>query len=912
MSIKQLSLFENVPPEQDTKAVTTLEEINDLDIIILLSALAANAIPQTDSTLISALANDPRAIAIAQTFDRPKLVRQLRLSQPQKESEFIKPTFKGNQVFYREREIGRIQLVYKSPSPGELQAKLTHESTIDRFLEFLQKKYQIVSLHESNYHVQIFIPQTQQSNNIEELWIEFIEKVIFSIYGDFQYQLSGLMQTFMTMLKSVTLAGRGFSTLEIPIITRDQAKVLAALYLAVFEQVNDRQNQRQKKIDLLIKAIESGELSLKDLKSTQKELEDKQEMQAKEFKKYRDYFQKVLSKLLDEQRAIYHEIRTLDEQLKKTGLSKAQVSKLQKQKDKIESQIIFHEGSIEEKRRLLEESDGNPFEFIKKQKQTDLLKPIQAIAKSFNKTATEQINSTRGDIFTQCILEMYRLLENPKLETIPEPLLTIRPKTLAARTAGDDGKDFCYSCGVTLDAKTARWRVARFMFERPSQRRQSSSSEDRPFICSSCSVLSFASPLKVTDDSIILRLKPIREKSGYDDRVRLYNLKEYLRGLTTGELDVTAGKYIILNSQKDKTNNGDIASQKLGLKQYALAKIASKLPLEVLSDWEIDLYLQKSTPDKLERRQLILLKGIMEGYNQNIIIKDAKTQEQKNEQKINLKLKDAKTQQQKNEQKINLKLGDAIRYVQQDMPYLAEFIVSGVPDYNLKFENKIWLESIRELYWKQINEDVRNQKRSKGVYSMSETTMSKRAKIYEDVAALTGLLYPFIEWAEFLIKKDKEMEEKRKQGKKEQDNLDEKTIDKIKKEVAREISKIIENVKDEHFFTYYASIGDQDRTKIKATLKRDRDTYFIYDQARKLIFEKLKISEDIEVKKDGVASLNLTLDDIKNAYTYFANDPLYTDKQGDKNWREFTYRLKLSLYTRFPELVRKLSSKGDK
>jgi hypothetical protein len=894
MSIKQLSLFENVPPAQDTKAVTTSEEISELEITILLSALIANAIAQTDSTLISALADDPRAIAIARTFDRPKLVRQLRLSQPQKESEFIKPTFQGNQVFYREREIGKIQLVYKSPSPGELQAKLTHESTIDRFLEFLQKKYQIVSLHESNYHVQIFIPQTQQSHNIEKLWIEFITKVIFSIYGDFQYQLSGLRQTFITMLKSVTLAGRGFSTLEIPIITRDQAKVLAALYLAIFEQVNDRQEKRERESVQLIEKIKSEELNSKDLESTEKKLKSKQEMQAKEFKKYRDYFQKVLSKLLDEQRSIYHEIRTLDEQLKKTGLSKAQVSKLQKQKDKIESQIIFQEDLIEEKQRFLEESDGNPFEFLNKQKQTDLLKPIQAIAKSFSKTATEQINSTRGDIFTQCILEMYRLLENPKLETIPEPLLTIGPKTLAARTAGDDGKDFCYSCGVTLDAKTARWRVARFMFERPSQRRQSSSSEDRPFICSSCSVLSFASPLKVTDDSIILRLKPIREKSGYDDRVRLYNLKEYLRGLTTGELDITAGKYIILNSQKDKTNNGDIASQKLGLKQYALAKIASKFPLEVLSDWEIDLYLQKSTPDKLERRQLILLKGIMEGYNQNIIIKDAKTQGQKNEQKI------------------NLKLGDAIRYVQQDMPYLAEFIVSGVPDYNLKFENKIWLESIRELYWKQINEDVRNQQRSKGVYSMSETTISKRAKIYEDVAALTGLLYPFIEWAEFLIKKDKEMEEKRKQGKKEQDNLDEKTIDKIKKEVAREISKIIENVKDEHFFTYYASIGDQDRTKIKATLKRDRDTYFIYDQARKLIFEKLKISEDIEVKKDGVASLNLTLDDIKNAYTYFANDPLYTDKQGDKNWRDFTYRLKLSLYTRFPELVRKLSSKGDK
>ncbi|TRU48184.1 MAG: hypothetical protein EWV49_13720 [Microcystis aeruginosa Ma_QC_Ch_20071001_S25] len=842
MSIKQLSLFENVPPEQDTKAVTTSEEISELEITILLSALTANAIPQTDSTLISALANDPRAIAIARTFDRPKLVRQLRLSQ--EESKLIKPMFKGNQVFYREREIGRIQLVYKSPSPGELQAKLTHESTIDRFLEFLQKKYQIVSLHESNYHVQIFIPQTQQSNNIEDLWIEFLTKVIFSIYGDFQSQLSGLMQTFITMLKSVTLAGRGFSTLEIPIITRDQAKVLAALYLAIFEQVNDRQEKRETEIIRLIKEIESEEPNSKDLESKEKKLQDKWEMQAKELnEKYKLDFQKKLSKLLEDHQNIYTQIKNLNEQSGKTDLSKAQVSKLQKQKDKIESQIIFHEGSIEEKRRLLEESDGNPFEFLKKQKQTELLKPIQAIAKSFNKTATEQINSTRGDIFTQCILEMYRLLENPKLETIPEPLLTIRPKTLAARTAGDDGKDFCYSCGVTLDAKTARWRVARFMFERPSQRRQSSSSEDRPFICSSCSVLSFASPLKVTDDSIILRLE------SQDDRgVTKVKIKDYLRMLTNKEVHLSSGCYIALTSEK--TITGDTASEKLGQFQYALAKVASILPLEVIKDFKFVLQLQR-TEKVLVSRQLIFIKGLIEGYHQSIIVSG----------------KD-----------INLKLGDAIRYVQQDSPYLADYTLLKASS----ISDRLLLERVREQYLQTIIQDIQGE-------DMTIDSLWKRAKLYEDVAALTGLTYAFAQSLESTAKKLMKPED-----------------------AEREVSKLIEKVDDPFAFSYYATLGDEKKISVQARLYHNPDNYFIYEQAKKMLEDKLEITNREEVDNSGKKWLVFYADDITKSYAYFANPDQEGNYAQEKEWKNLTYNLKLSLYTRFPELVRKLSSKGYK
>ncbi len=43
-------------------------------------------------------------------------------------------------------------------------------------------------------------------------------------------------------------------------------------------------------------------------------------------------------------------------------------------------------------------------------------------------------------------------------------------------------------------------------------------------------------------------------------------------------------------------------------------------------------------------------------------------------------------------------------------------------------------------------------------------------------------------------------------------------------------------------------------------------------------------------------------DDILNAYAHLAEK----DYNQDKDWKQLTYQLKLSFYTRFPELVRKL------
>lgn len=134
--------------------------INDVDLKILTAALAANLPVKDSKTLISALASQSEAVTIAQSFGSSKLIRELRLARNnQIDENFLKLEKQENQVFYQNQLIGKTQILYKSLLPGELQARLAIEGIADRFLEYLQKVYQIVVLTESNHHVQVFIPQ---------------------------------------------------------------------------------------------------------------------------------------------------------------------------------------------------------------------------------------------------------------------------------------------------------------------------------------------------------------------------------------------------------------------------------------------------------------------------------------------------------------------------------------------------------------------------------------------------------------------------------------------------------------------------------------------------------------------------------------------------------------------------------
>lgn len=824
--------------------------VDSVRIKILTSALAAGVISTDKSELIGFLALQPEAVAIAPLFGSPKLVRELKLAK-NNQTTSVSLKFEGERVVYEGQIIGLVKILYKATLPGELQARLASESAIDRFLEYLQKRHKITVLDESDRHVRLFIPSHLEKPDFRELWQNFLRHVAFSAYGDTSYQLPGLTQTFIAMLNTITLAGRGFSTLDVPILTDEQAAVLAAWYLAVVREVEKRQTRRQRQIDELRQELAATTLSDKDRKSKEKELQSKEKMQETEAKKYQDDFTKSCGKILDEQDAIWESLHQCRQELAQPGLTKALQKKLRNQQDKLLEGVVFSQESVRQKRHLFDQANGNPFAFIRldREQNPEKFREIAAISRIFTKTATDQINSTRGDIFAQCILEMYRLLETEAREPLPEPLLTEQPAEMGMRSPGDDSKEFCYACGVSLNPKTARWQVLRFMFERPSQRRQSSSSEGRPHICASCSALAFASPLKVTNESIILRVAPPPETEKTPDlwEAKRQKLKDYMRMLATKDMHLNAGRYLVLAS--DKTIGGDVAAEKLGQRQYALAKVASLFPLEVLNDFDFSLIVQGSQAIHLESRHLIFLKGLMEGCGQHIIVSG------------------------KSGQEINIHLGDAVRYIEQDLPVMAEYTIAKVAS---NF-HQVKLEPARDAYWQRIKQDVG------GLVMGSENQTSKRATLYKDVAALTGLTYAFALYLEEIAKKAKGPEY-----------------------AEREVSKLIESVDDAVDFCYYATLGDEEKTKVQARLYQNADNYFIYGQAKELL-ENLGIS-DREKSEGGKTWLQFYADDVIKAYAYFAENG-YTS---DKDWKELAYKVKLSLYTRFPEMVRKLKSTSEK
>lgn len=881
---KQLSLFEDWQSSSPEEATWDLYETGNFDVIkIILSGLAAEVITLNEEEW-STLALAPEAVPIARTLGNSQIVRRLNLAQSNPASPpGFKLTFKQEVVFYQKQAIGRIQLLFKSALPGELQAKLAIGSAIDRFLDYLQAVHKIVCLDESDYHVRIFIPGKSLKLNFTKLWDRFLREVAFSAYGNPQYQLPGLVQTFIQMLNTITLSGRGFSTLDLPILTQEQATVLAALYRAVVRDVKKRQQERQKKIEQLQQELKQGELKDKDRDSKQKDLHKKQEMQEKEAKKYCEYFQKGFGKIIEEHQAIFEELDAVERELAKPGLGKLEQRKLLKQQEKLGNKIVFSRESVQQKALLLTRSQGNPFEFVRldRQEYPGKFHKIEQVAQSFNKTATDQINSTRGDIFSQCVLEMYRLLElkSDQLDPLPPPLLSEKPAIWGVRSPGDDSKEFCYSCGIELDPKTARWQVLRFMFERPSQRRQSASTEGRPHICASCAALAFASPLKVTNESLILQLEPATHENPKNFAAKKQKIKEYLRMLTNKQLHLSAGRYVVLAS--DRTSNGDIASEKLGHVQYALAKVASIFPREVLADFEFSLIIKGSQLIRLSRRHLTFIKGLMDGYSQSIIESGKKI---------------------KSGQEINMKLGEAIRYVEKDLPAMAEYTVlmklweeiryyvekdlPAMAEYTLaklaNLEKRRELEQTRESYANLIQQDVQG-------FSMSANNqLSKRATLYKDVAALTGLTFAFVQSLKKTAKQSMKLED-----------------------AEREVSKIIEKVDDAVAFCYYATLGDENKKSVQARLYRNPENYFIYEQVQRLLAElgiENREHTDETDKQNQQTWLLFYADDVMRAYAHLAENGYSQDKE----WKDLTYQLKLSLYTRFPELVRKLKSKTEK
>jgi hypothetical protein len=827
MSDQQLSLFDFDQPNQiNSQQVNLIDQENNLQIY--LSALSSGLLKNQQSELIKILANYSDSVSIARGLGDSRLVRNLNLIKKTDKTDLPQIIPQGDCIFVGKEEIGYLQILYKSPLPGELQAKLAIESIIYRFLEYLQKLLKIIVLSETDFHVKIFVPKTKYKFTVEDSWQNFIKNVAFSIYGDPKNQLPGLAQTFIAMLNTVTLASNdyGFSTLKVPIVNKEQASILAGWYLAVIRDLHNKQISQSRYIQSIKTELTSSNLTEKERDSKEKLLEKKQKEHLDKSKKYDEYFEKTFAKLLDEQEELCQKSTEVE-------------------KNKLQNLIDY--------KKYLFAQYKNPFLFIEKDRQINTTKfsLAEEISKLFNKTGTSQLNSSRCDIFAQSIKEMYRLLEMTEYDPLPKSWLHEKPDLMAFRLAGDDNRHFCYACSVKINnLQKKTWEVARLIFERPHQRLQSGGGAKQPRICSSCASLGFASPFKVTKESIILQLEP---RNSQQTRTKI---QEYSRMLTSKQLNFMAGKYVVLTA--DKTNKSDSASTKLGQIQYALAKVASIFPGEVLANFKFSLVSQGTKPIVLAPRHLIFIQGLIECYEQKIIISG---------------------------QDINVTLGEAIRYVENDLPCLAEYTIVSK---NSGFSANTWqMEKVHSKYYECWQNDLHNQGESMTNESDQKLT---RAKLYKDVMALTGITYAFAQYLESTVKKAIE------QG--------------IKKpgDAEREVSKLIEEVDDPVAFCYYATLGDEKKTDVQAMLFLDNNNTFIYERTKILLKD-----IDIDINKregknnDKKVCLQLYAEDVIKAYTFLAENGY----SNDRDWKNLTYNLKLSLYTRFPELVRKIKSNKE-
>ncbi|KAA3663956.1 MAG: hypothetical protein DWQ04_08145, partial [Chloroflexi bacterium] len=201
--------------------------------------------------------------------------------------------------------------------------------------------------------------------------------------------------------------------------------------------------------------------------------------------------------------------------------------------------------------------------------------------------------------------------------------------------------------------------------------------------------------------------------------------------------------------------------------------------------------------------------------------------------------------------------GRAIRHVQQDNLIFAiyELATSGILSIGMGWplEKSAALEDLRKEHVEWLE--------------MSKPNLAQQ---YKDVAAMSAMLYAFL--AEVNRKLSSNRSKQR-----------------------IEIRKIIDRAEEPEQVAYsiapYLADGDK---PVSAFLKRRADTYFSYDQLSEFI---TKLSSTFTDRWEGEDSVRLTLDDLNNAYAYLYSDRYTTDKEK----REFAYKLKLSLASRFPQ-----------
>ncbi len=253
-------------------------------------------------------------------------------------------------LFEGEDHLGRIVRLYKETQPYEAQLRIAYEVFFTRFFDFLALQKHILLLHESDADVLLFVP-AGQSFVLEEIWCAAIDEI---------FSVQNLRRSFIALMNSLKLTDRGFSALDLPIVNREQAQVLAAFNLTNLFSLQRGDQKRARDIagiDALLRVENDPKKILQQQKSRSK-VEDELRMRRERYGE----FYKCWDSLRNDQPA-HKSWATEVERLAKTnytplagtqiakagakiGKASAQIEILARQDKMQELPPLLHEGPI--------------------------------------------------------------------------------------------------------------------------------------------------------------------------------------------------------------------------------------------------------------------------------------------------------------------------------------------------------------------------------------------------------------------------------------------------------------------------------------------------------------------------------------------------------------------------------------
>ena len=693
-------------------------------------------------------------------------------------------------IQFMEESIGKVYSYHRTVLPQEMQIKIAYDSLIDRFMRYLQREKQAICLADNDLTVQVFVPLTDKGADfdVSSEWVEFIK---------FAYSEAELYKSFTLLVNSLELTDRGFGYVRFPPATQDMVHWLAAFYITTLRERVLRNADNYQKAN-------------------------------KAFKKARDNVKKYQDQLnsdnLTGNRQTSIKTKLDDENRKLNDAVKERQSALRVNQVKLD-QILLD---------------------LRHQSNTTHFDHAERLSHQFNQTGSMQFSYANVKLKSQggkssiedTIVEILNAPITPP--SCPFVLINEKPD-ISVRKAGDDAKNRCYSCGRPLPSEEKHQQANRFVLGDPSQRLQSGGSQKQPDVCGECLTIAFACSVKLTSGAIILQLAP------NDQAEQSFSIENHLRMLTLGELNLVAGRYLLINCREvvGSGNNRELVSEKIGQVQYTLWRVACIFDATALLMMEFRLFVG-GTKISLESRHFVWLSLLNEIFSPNLVVG----------------------------QRDNIPLGQAIRLVQKDEVISAIYKLITAESTEAKqlsdwsYSEKRSLEELREKHCDLL------EKSSKG-----DKSMKKQAEFYRDVAALTGMTYAYCDYARGELRKKESPDT-----------------------VQREVKKLIEKVVNPSFFNYEAS---DVLPGTRATMYCNDDNYFCYAEAKRLMEDILKLDlSDRQGRTDkGQESLTIFFDDILNAYTALSQK--YCNKA---QRRKLSYQLKLNLHAKFASLFKQ---KGD-